>query len=105
MFNNIQTWGLHHCVPHELVILFIYSFALYSLINPARRFCNLVKHLKKPIFNEGKQTLITTKYGIIWKNNKDIWNPHVMLSTMVYNLLLFEEDLTEKRPYKHKGIN
>ena len=28
VYNSVRTWGLHHRVPHELVILFIYSFCL-----------------------------------------------------------------------------
>ena len=73
VYNSIRVWGLHHRVPHELVILFIL--------------------MEKPV---------TTKYGIIWKtNNIIIWNPHMMLSIIVYNFFPFEGDLIEKRPYKH----
>ena len=57
--------SLHHRVPHELVTIFIYSFALYLLINPARRLFSLVQRQKNTRFNEDKQTLVTTKYGII----------------------------------------
>ena len=32
----------------------------------------------------------------------NIWNPHMMLNTMVYNFVLFEGDLAEKWPYKHE---
>ena len=58
---------------------------------------------KIPVFDEGKQTLVTTKYGGIQENNKHIWNPHMMLNTIVSNFFRFEDDLAEKRPYKHRG--
>ena len=28
VYNNLRRWDLHHCLPHELAILFIYSFCL-----------------------------------------------------------------------------
>ena len=63
VYNSIWTWDLHHHVPHELVILFIYSFALYLLINPARRLFNLVKCQKYPFLTKINKCSLQELYG------------------------------------------
>ena len=57
----MQTRGLHHRVPHESVILFIYSF--YLLINPVRRLFKLEKYLFLTKVNKHPLQQNTELYG------------------------------------------
>ena len=61
IYNNLWRWELHHCVPHELAIPFIYTLSQVLMIKLAQRLLFLFK--KQNIhFNRRKQTLVTTKY-------------------------------------------
>ena len=39
MYISVRTWGLHHRVPHELVILFIYSCCLVLVDKSSKVTC------------------------------------------------------------------
>ena len=58
---------------------------------------------KIPIFNKGKQTLVTTKYKIIWKKQLTYLESSHDAEHNGIQLFPFEGDLAEKQPYKHRG--